>query len=208
MTESKTTSCVSKVPGLLLIENFISTDEEKTLLAYVNKEKWSCAPGKRRVQQYGYEYNYVSKNSAPKETNKIPAEWNDILKRLGDRGFNPDQVITNEYIPGQGIAAHIDHVKHFGPVVASLTTGSGCVMEFSHKEQVTTTDLPIKVFTVTKNEQVWLAPRSLVVLTGEARYNWTHAIAARKSDVVSGKRVNRGTRVSFTFRTMIHKTDG
>jgi alkylated DNA repair dioxygenase AlkB len=47
-----------------------------------------------------------------------------------------------------------------------------------------------------------LPPRSLLVLAGEARTAWTHAIPARKSDVVEGARVARGRRVSVTFRTV------
>lgn len=50
-----------------------------------------------------------------------------------------------------------------------------------------------------------LAPRSLLVLSGEARFNWTHGIPARKSDVIDGKKIARGRRVSLTFRTVITK---
>jgi alkylated DNA repair dioxygenase AlkB len=32
---------------------------------------------------------------------------------------------------------------------------------------------------------LYLPPRSLLVLSGEARYLWSHGIAARKSDMVS-----------------------
>ena len=47
-----------------------------------------------------------------------------------------------------------------------------------------------------------LEPRSLLILSGEARYDWTHAIPARKSDVIKGVRQPRTRRVSLTFRTM------
>lgn len=45
-----------------------------------------------------------------------------------------------------------------------------------------------------------LAPRSLLILSGEARYDWTHEIPARKSDVIEGMRQPRARRVSLTFR--------
>jgi alkylated DNA repair dioxygenase AlkB len=44
----------------------------------------------------------------------------------------PDQVIINEYEPGQGISAHIDCVPCFDGTIASLSLGSSYVMEFSN----------------------------------------------------------------------------
>ena len=48
-----------------------------------------------------------------------------------------------------------------------------------------------------------LAPQSLLVLNGEARYDWTHEIAARKNDLIDGQRRPRGRRISLTFRKVI-----
>jgi alkylated DNA repair dioxygenase AlkB len=42
----------------------------------------------------------------------------------------------------------------------------------------------------------------LLILSGEARYDWTHEIPARKSDVINGARQPRTRRVSLTFRTV------
>ena len=49
----------------------------------------------------------------------------------------------------------------------------------------------------------WLAPRSMVVLKGEARTVWRHGIARRKNDVVNGTVIPRGRRVSITFRYIL-----
>lgn len=187
----------TKIEGLSLIDDFISVEEEKALLEYVAKQEWSPAAGKREVQQYGYEYNYANKGSTPKKVRDIPQEFKVVIEKVQAKGFKstPDQIIVNKYEPGQGIAAHTDHVKHFGPVIASLTTGSGCMMEFTRR-----TEVEGKI--ITQSKQLWLAPRSLLVLSGEARYSWMHAIAARKNDIVGSKRVPRGVRISFTFRTM------
>jgi len=48
-----------------------------------------------------------------------------------------------------------------------------------------------------------LEPRSLIVLKGEARYEWAHGIAKRKSDNWQGQVFKRTRRVSLTFRTVI-----
>jgi alkylated DNA repair dioxygenase AlkB len=98
----------------------------------------------------------------------------------------PDQVIVNEYQPGQGIAPHLDSLA-FGPVVASLSLGSACSMGFEGPGG--------------EALSLWLEPGSLLVLGGEARSSWKHGIAKRRSDVVDGVRHPRGRRVSLTFRT-------
>jgi alkylated DNA repair dioxygenase AlkB len=45
-----------------------------------------------------------------------------------------------------------------------------------------------------------LPARSLLVLSGDARYGWQHGIAPRRSDRIDGQLVQRGRRVSLTFR--------
>ena len=47
--------------------------------------------------------------------------------------------------------------------------------------------------------------RSLIILSDDARYEWQHAIPARKSDVVNGFKIARDRRLSLTFRTVILK---
>lgn len=101
----------------------------------------------------------------------------------------PDQLIANEYLPGQGISAHVDCEPCFGEVIASLSLLSGCEMRFG-------------CLASGETRAVILPPRSLLVLTGPARRDWTHSIAARLSDVIDGLRVARQRRVSLTFRTM------
>ena len=100
-----------------------------------------------------------------------------------------DQAIINEYRPGQGISPHIDCVPCFGPMVAAISLGSDCVMDFTHPQDGT------KV-------PVHLAPGSLCVMMGPARYTWRHGIAARKSDPGTAGRLPRGRRVSVTYRTI------
>lgn len=48
--------------------------------------------------------------------------------------------------------------------------------------------------------EVALEPGSLAILTGEARFAWSHGIMARKTDPPECFR--RGTRISLTFRKL------
>jgi len=48
----------------------------------------------------------------------------------------PDQVIINEYQPGQGISPHIDCERCFGPRIFIISLGSQAVMEFTQTGEV------------------------------------------------------------------------
>lgn len=179
---------MARVSGLLYTPSFLTDDDEHTLLNLIDNQPWSAAL-KRRVQHYGYSYNYQARNTSL--TQPLP-DW---LRQLGERvsaavDGHPrfDQVIINEYTPGQGIAAHVDHRELFGPVVVTVSLGSDVVMDFANGG-----------ITV----PVLLERRSMTCLTGPARYTWTHRIAARQSDMVAGQRRARFRRVSVTFRTIM-----
>jgi len=75
-----------------------------------------------------------------------------------------DQVIINEYQPGQGISPHIDCEKCFGPSIFIISLGSQVVMEFTQTGEV--------------KKEIVLALRSLTMLYGEARSIWKHSIPA------------------------------
>jgi alkylated DNA repair dioxygenase AlkB len=83
----------------------------------------------------------------------------------------------------------VDCIPCFGDTIASLSLGSGCLMDFTHSNTAQKTSL-------------FLPPRSLLLLQSDARTHWQHGIAKRKSDVVDGVKVHRGRRVSLTFRNV------
>ena len=180
-------------PGCYIVPNFIDDDQEAALLRTIDRQPW-LSDLKRRVQHYGYRYDYRFRDiSGADKLGEIPdwlSEIGRILVRNGHYSTEPDQVIINEYLPGQGIAAHIDRQHCFADRVATVSLGSQCVMRFENRQ------LGEKI-------DVELPPRSLAMITGDSRYNWTHAIAARKSDVIDGVRVPRRRRVSLTYRKVI-----
>ncbi|MFI0445850.1 alpha-ketoglutarate-dependent dioxygenase AlkB [Actinomadura sp. 6N118] len=186
----------TSVPGLHYIADWISPDVGDPLLADIDVEPWSTQL-KRRVQHYGHRYDYGRRSVAAASPTIAPPlpDWaQKMAARLVSEGLmdrEADQVIINEYQPGQGISAHVDCIPCFGPVVAAISLGSGCLMDFSNPEDGS-------------KLAVRLAPGSLLVMTGPARFTWRHAIAARKSDPGATGRVPRGRRVSITFRTIIN----
>ncbi len=181
------------ISGLQYIPDFISMQEEEILIKFINDGNW-LKDLKRRVQHYGYKYDYRSKRIDPSmQIGGLP-EWTWFLSLIWfDKDvFNvtPDQLIVNEYLAGQGIGAHVDCEPCFGETIASLSLGSSCVMDFVNLKSK-------------EKAEVLLEPRSLIILNGEARHDWTHGIAARKEDVFNGAKFERGTRYSMTFRNVI-----
>jgi alkylated DNA repair dioxygenase AlkB len=179
--------------GIKYVPNFITADLANFLISQLDLANWSNDL-KRRVQQFGYLYDYRARRVlAESHLGPLP-EWLEPVARTVGSAVNssnvPDQVIANEYLPGQGISAHIDCEPCFGPVVASLSLLSHCEMVFR------STDPGAKV-------SIILEPRSLIVLSDEGRYQWTHEIPARKSDTINGQRQKRHRRVSLTFREML-----
>lgn len=178
------------IQGLLYIPDYITDVEEKQFIKTINKQDWDNSL-KRRVQHYGYRYDYKSRNvNKDMYLGKLPKWLNDFASKIKDDGLCevvPDQVIINEYEPGQGISPHIDCESCFGPRIFSLSLGSAAIMEFTLEGK--------------PKKEILLERRSLVMLYSDARSVWKHSIPSRLKD----NSIDRGTRISLTFRNV--KTD-
>ncbi len=183
------------INGLTYIPNFIDKLEVKSFVDAINSEKW-LSDIKRRVQHYGYKYDYKARSiDYSMFIGQLPHWAMTMAKRLFDEKYInelPDQLIINEYEPGQGIANHVDCEPCFGDTVISISLGSSCVMDF------------VNVKTKQKIE-IMLESGSLVVLSGDARHKWTHGIAQRKTDNFNGIKTDRKLRISMTFRKVTLK---
>jgi len=56
-----------RIPDLVLIENFISEEEERQLVQYFDNKPWSTEIS-RRIQQYGYSFSILQFEKLPSET--------------------------------------------------------------------------------------------------------------------------------------------
>jgi alkylated DNA repair dioxygenase AlkB len=183
---------IGLLPGARVIFDWITRAEENALAAFLDAGEWS-GELRRRVRHFGYRYDYRARIATPESRiGPLPEELQGFGQRMVEEGIFaslPDQVIANEYLPGQGISAHVDCEPCFGDVIVSLSLLSRCEMQFHCPG------------TGEKRAAI-LPPRSLLVLEGVARHDWTHAIPARRSDRIDGVQLMRGRRVSLTFRTM------
>jgi len=239
------------VPGLVILPNFVSEEEEATLMALLTGPTAPWAPSqmtmnkigsgtvRRRVQHYGYVFDYETADVLRDRTAKgggcppMPSidrggnqedveafissslkTWDSwgllsgIIERTKSTNFasaldsnslitfpHLNQLTVNEYRPGQGIGSHVDTPSAFGDGLISLSLNSGTVMEFRRQGSE-------------EKKLVYLAPRSLCLMSGPARYEWEHMIVSRMSDTVDGKVVPRNLRVSLTMRTALTKAEG
>jgi len=178
----------TEIPGLVYISNFITKDEEKELLKTIREQEW-LGDLKRRVQHYGYKYDYRKRKiDESMALGPLPPFLEELATRLMDEDIineKPDQAIINEYKPGQGISRHIDKVSLFKEEIVSLSLGSNYNMVFQKGRDL---------------KEVRLRRRSLVVMKDDARYKYTHYIPSRLTDEWNGKKYKRGTRISITFR--------
>ncbi|MDX2113009.1 MAG: alpha-ketoglutarate-dependent dioxygenase AlkB [Alphaproteobacteria bacterium] len=181
------------ISGLNYIPDFIDSATESALIKTIDPLPW-ITELKRRVQHYGWRYDYKARSvTNDLRIGALPDWLQHYAVRLQQAGYfseTPDQVIINEYQPGQGISAHIDCVPCFTDTIASLSLGSPCVMDFTRSK-------------TGKKSSLLLEARSLLVLTGDARYVWQHAIAGRKTDRYNGQIIKRTRRISLTFRKVI-----
>lgn len=181
------------INGLLFKPDFLSLDEADVIVNHIDNEDWSTELS-RRVQHYGYKYDYRSKHIDESMKVKELPEWAKYIghKLLMEGLFQkePDQVIINEYLPGQGISPHVDCVPCFGDVVASISFLSPYIMTFSSIKNGESIDYD-------------LLPGSAIIFSDEARYQWKHGIVARRFDKIAGINRPRHRRISATFRTVL-----
>jgi alkylated DNA repair dioxygenase AlkB len=172
------------IPGLIYLPEYVSEPDEQALAAAIDQEAWNTA-WERRRQPYGGSYGEGNDPLRP-----IPPWGLRLAERMFREGLAQrpfDQMLVNEYLPGQGIALHRDY-EPFDRTVVALSLLAPCVMDFRHAQDG-------------RQMPLLLERRSVLILRDEARYDWEHGIARRKSDVWKGFRIPRARRLSVTFRS-------
>ena len=187
---------ISAVPGLKFLEGFLTLEEQAYCVERVDAAdtQWRNDLS-RRVQHYGWRYDYKARAITPDMHIGALPDW---LAQLAQRLYDetglfdcvPEQVIVNEYLPGQGIATHIDH-PGFGPTVCTISLLDDWEMDFSEHWK--------------DKSPALLTRGSCVLLTDSSRSIWQHGIAPRKTEALDNGRRDRKRRLSLTFRTVLNR---
>ena len=178
---------VAAIPGLRYEPAFLSEDEEAHLLAVIRSLPLDAAQYKeylarRRVLSFGGSYDYVTNTllpGRPLDERLIPlrervAAWLDVTPAA------LQQVLVAEYSPGTPLGWHRD-VPDF-ETIAGVSLGDEAVLRFR--------PYPPDVEAKRRVVQLEVAPRSIYVMSGEARWGWQHCVPPVKAP-----------RWSITFRT-------
>lgn len=173
-------------PGLRYEGKFIGIAEERDLLAAVgslpfHEAEYRGYSAKRRIVSYGAGYDFDANVLRPAPP--VPAFLHPlrarVAQRLGVQGEELTHALVTEYRPGTQLGWHRD-VPDFATVVG-ISLGSPCTLRFRPYPP----QRGQRVFTLE------LAPRSMYVLAGAARWRWQHGVPPTP-----------GLRYSITFRTL------
>jgi alkylated DNA repair protein (DNA oxidative demethylase) len=158
-----------------LIERLLATD-----LAPFRFHGWL---GNRKTRSFGWRYDFDDASFAP--TEPIPG-WLLALRETAAvfAGLQPDDfvhVLVARYDPGAGIGWHRD--RDVFEQVVGISLAAPAALRFRRRRGGGFDRAKLDV-----------APRSAYLLSGEARWEWEHSIAAGNL-----------MRFSITFRTMSEK---
>ncbi|KNC98898.1 uncharacterized protein SPPG_05863 [Spizellomyces punctatus DAOM BR117] len=189
-------------PTVYYIPSFLTPQESTTLLEKIYKTpkpKWVSLRN-RRLQNWG-----VLAGHCPL-SDPLPPWLTAIENRIAALGIwhqhsHANNCLINEYLPGQGILPHEDGPA-FHPTIATLSLSSTCLLQLYPHGQTKA------------SHTLFLEPGSLLVLDGEVYRGFLHGIPEQRVDVLEGVvnpvrdfgkeggRIERGTRVSVTFRVV------
>ena len=173
--------------GMRYQQDFLSREEESALVAIIEalplaNMQYQQYTARRRVVNYGGKYDFSAQKLDAAEP--LP-EWLAPLRvRAGAwAGIAPErftQALIAEYAPGTPLGWHRD-VPDFEDVVG-ISLLDEAVMRFR--------PYPPERATRADTLKLTLAPRSIYLLRGPARWEWQHAVSPTKS-----------LRYSITLRT-------
>ena len=174
------------LPGLRYEPDFIALGEERQLLEAIrslplHEAEYRGYTAKRRIVSYGAGYDFDANELRPAPA--VP-DWLHplrarVARRLAVSTGKVTHALVTEYRPGTQLGWHRD-VPDFASVVG-VSLGTACRMRF-------------RPYPPRRGQNVVildLAPRSMYLLTGEARWKWQHGILPTP-----------GLRYSITFRTL------
>lgn len=186
------------IPGLFLFRSLLPPSTQHALAAslastiftnHSNQAMFFSSPSHSSLPAF----LAPTLDSLPSLLSTLPAELHSILFD----STHSRQAIFNLYYPGQGISPHVDLPHRYEDGIIGISLCGSAVMEFTRGTEL---------------YAVLLRPGDVYVLSGEARWEWKHGIAAREEDWVEGEegelvRLRRRLRMSVTLRRMKEGAD-
>ncbi|KAL3937737.1 MAG: hypothetical protein SGBAC_007217 [Bacillariaceae sp.] len=178
------------IPGLYLYDDFISEEEETAILQFLDTESIQWKTSRFNGHQFGKRWG-VHCNLRDRRVNAAENPLPDFIQqilvpKLKDlptvKGCVPNEANAIDYrrMQGHWLKSHVDDRKLSKEPICNLSLAGDCYMTFKNVAMHRNLAL--------KEQKVLLNRRCLQVLTGSARYDFTHAIA--NVDLLSDRRVS------------------
>jgi alkylated DNA repair dioxygenase AlkB len=199
VSTKRTSPPVEAPEGWIYQPNFITGAEEQQLLREFERLdfqpfQYQNYTAKRRVVVYGWDYDYSSHKTS--EIDPIPEFLHSLRAKTAEfQKLTAEQfveAVIHEYPPGAPIGWHRD-VPQF-EIVAGISLLSACRMRlrpYETKSRKKPDQDPAARSSRARQFSTVLEPRSLYILSGDARWKWQHSIPEVES-----------LRYSITFRTL------
>ena len=147
--------------GLIYIPEFITPQQEREIWECTSdSEDWRYVKGDRKGR------SFRSKDSPFAYGEDFPVWMEQLAAQVYATGHYakvPNESLINVYEPGMFVDFHTDSSTSFGTVIGIISVGDAWDMDFRYKYN-------------SERTSILLERRSLVLMTGESRYDWEHGI--------------------------------
>uniref|UniRef100_A0A8D8CX31 Alpha-ketoglutarate-dependent dioxygenase alkB homolog 6 n=2 Tax=Culex pipiens TaxID=7175 RepID=A0A8D8CX31_CULPI len=170
-------------PSVYYIPNFITPQEESLILSTVErtpKPRWTQLAHRRLINFGGLPH---PKGMIAEEIPSWLLTYVDRVNQLTgvfEENRKANHVLVNEYLPGEGIMAHLDGPL-FYPTITTISCGSHTVLEFQEPRGSDDVEVKLERRLVTK---ILVQPRSLLILKDAMYEKYLHSIDEINEDTI------------------------
>ncbi|RKP26126.1 hypothetical protein SYNPS1DRAFT_4331, partial [Syncephalis pseudoplumigaleata] len=210
--------------GLILVEEFVSPEEEEALVAVVDEQPWSghgigqvaaavsaailcgschptmCRPNpemRRRTQHYGYEFSYQKRKVMRELDMPMPRLFTTVIERIV---ADPRGLWRAESLPPDSVIVNeYERGQGIMPHTDAPSAFGPVVASLSLLSDCLFTFYSLDDPNSTLTHHL-VARRSLVIMRGFARYRLRHGISKDPVEYHHDEVIERSRRVSLTIR--------
>lgn len=197
------------VSGLFIVENFLTDNEERSLINNMLVEttppfKVGNFNGTHYGKRWGVHCNLRDRKVGAAE-NPLPSYITSLMKpklsalghpKLFSFTMNEANAIEYRRAEGHNLDHHVDDRILSKEAICNLSLNGECYMTYTRVQETTVKGLGggKEKGVLGEKVKVLLKPRTLQILTGEARYNFSHGI--EHEDLLSPSRISLTMRES------------
>ncbi|XP_037527941.1 alpha-ketoglutarate-dependent dioxygenase alkB homolog 7, mitochondrial [Rhipicephalus sanguineus] len=183
---SDTETLTEVTQSMTVYDDFVTPEEESTLFAEIE-------PQYKRLRYESSHWDDAIHGYREIERTTWSPPCEAILGRIRALAFTPEvnqiqHVHCLDLLEDGHIKPHVDSVRFCGDTIAGLSLLSSSIMKLVHEKKP---DKWVKIF---------LRRRSLYIMRGVARYDYTHEILANQHSVFRSTPVHKSRRISVICR--------